>query len=83
MNVNLDADDLAFRDEVRAFLKANLTPDLVRATHLNTSVFSDPEPGKRWQKLLHARGWVAPLWPSEYGGTGWSITRRWIFWPVR
>ena len=79
MNVNLDADDLAFRDEVRAFLKANLTPDLVRATHLNTSVFSDPEPGQRWQKLLHARGWVAPLWPAEYGGTGWSITRRWIF----
>ena len=32
-----------------------------------------------WQKLLHERGWIAPNWPIEYGGTGWSAIQRYIF----
>jgi acyl-CoA dehydrogenase len=79
MNITLSPQDLAFREEVRAFLKDRLTPDLVRASRLNTSVFSEPEPCMRWHKALFARGWVAPLWPVEYGGTGWSLTQRWIY----
>lgn len=79
MSQTLTAEDAAFRDEVRAFLSEQLTPDLVRATRLNTSVFSDPEPCMRWHRRLHARGWVAPGWPVEYGGTGWSLVKRWIF----
>jgi acyl-CoA dehydrogenase len=75
----LDADDLAFRDEVRAFLHERLTPDLVRATRLNTSVFSEHEVCMRWHRALHARGWVAPAWPVEHGGTGWPLVRRWIW----
>ena len=79
MSPILDADDLAFRDEVRAFLREHLTDDLVRATRLNTSVFSEPDVALRWHRALHARGWVAPAWPVEHGGTGWSLVRRWIF----
>ncbi len=75
----LDADDLAFRDEVRAFLRERLTPDLVRATRLNTSVFSEHDVCMRWHRALHARGWVAPAWPVEHGGTGWPLVRRWIW----
>jgi alkylation response protein AidB-like acyl-CoA dehydrogenase len=33
----------------------------------------------RWQKLLGAKGWIAPGWPEEYGGPGWSATQRYIF----
>ena len=79
MNVTLTADDLAFRDQLRAFLKDRLTPDLVRSTRLNTSVFSDPAPSLRWHRELHRQGWVAPLWPVEFGGTGWTLTQRWIY----
>jgi acyl-CoA dehydrogenase len=75
----LDADDLAFRDEVRAFLRECLTDDLVRATRLNTSVFSEPDVCLRWHRILFERGWVAPAWPVEYGGAGWSLVRRWLF----
>ena len=32
-----------------------------------------------WQKKLEDRGWLAPNWPKEYGGTGWSVTQRYIF----
>ena len=68
-----------FRDEVRAFLAEQLTPDLVRAARLNTSVFSEADIALRWQQALYRQGWVAPGWPSEYGGTGWSLAQRWIF----
>ena len=29
--------------------------------------------------MLAKRGWSAPNWPKEYGGTGWSATQRYIF----
>ena len=32
-----------------------------------------------WQRRLHAQGWVAPNWPVEHGGTGWSVTQTFIF----
>ncbi len=69
----------AFRGQVRAFLREHLTDDLVRAARLNSSVFSEPDVGMRWHRALHARGWIAPAWPVEYGGTGWSLEERWIF----
>ena len=69
----------AFRETVREFLTAGLTPELARAGERTTSVFSDFEAGRQWQSILHAKGWGAPEWPLEYGGTGWDIQQRYIF----
>ena len=69
----------AFRESVREFLAAGLTPELARAGERTTSVFSDFEAGRQWQSILHAKGWGAPEWPLEYGGTGWDIQQRYIF----
>jgi len=33
----------------------------------------------RWHKVLLAKGWAAPTWPKEHGGTGWSLKRQYIF----
>ena len=33
----------------------------------------------RWHKILAAKGWIAPAWPQEWGGTGWNAVRRYIF----
>jgi len=74
-----DAALTAFRDEVRAFLAEALTPEMVRAARLNPSVFSEPEIGMPWHRALHRRGWIAPSWPVEHGGTGWSLAQRWVF----
>ena len=49
-----------FRTSIRAFLNEALTPELVRAGERTTSVFSDFEAGRRWQSILHAKGWGAP-----------------------
>jgi len=79
MDLSLTDRDLAFRDEVRAFLDEALTPDLRQAGRLTTSVFTDKEPSLAWQRILHAKGWVAPAWPAEFGGPGWDEMQRYIF----
>lgn len=79
MNLEWSSEDLAFRDEVRAFLDANLT-DAIRAcgSHM-TSVYADHELSMQWQRILNRKGWAAPAWPKEHGGPGWSITQRYIW----
>ncbi len=79
MDLELSADDLAFRDAVRAFLDANLTPELREAGRRMTSVFCDKAHSLVWQRILHAKGWAAPSWPVEYGGPGWSEIQRHVF----
>ena len=69
----------AFRDEVLAFLTANLTDDIRRGAARATSVFIDPDVSLPWQRILHAHGWAAPDWPAEFGGPGWSEIERYIF----
>ncbi len=79
MNLELSAEELAFRDEVRAFLEANLPADLRKAGQRATSVFIDKRFSLAWQKILHTRGWVAPSWPKQHGGPGWNEMQRYIF----
>ena len=75
----IPTDHETFRASIRAFLKEALTPELVRAGERTTSVFSDFEAGRRWQSILHAKGWGAPEWPMEHGGTGWDLMQRYIW----
>jgi len=79
VDLSLSPQDQAFRDEVRGFLDAHLTEDLREAGRKTGGVFADFEAGNRWHKALAKRGWAAPAWPKEYGGTGWSATERYIF----
>lgn len=76
MDIRLSAEDLAFRDEVRAFLAEKLTDD-ARESTIGGNI--DRDAVLRWQKTLYEKGWVAPNWPRKYGGPGWSITQRFIF----
>ncbi|MET0274063.1 MAG: acyl-CoA dehydrogenase family protein [Phenylobacterium sp.] len=79
MNLTWSAEDLRFRDEVRDFLDAELTPELRRVGKRLTSVYADYEPAMAWQRILHRKGWVAPAWPVEYGGCDWSASQRYIW----
>jgi alkylation response protein AidB-like acyl-CoA dehydrogenase len=79
MDLALSREDEAFQDEVRRFLEENLTEDLREAGRKTGGVFADFAAGLRWHRILARRGWSAPSWPKEHGGTGWSATQRYIF----
>ena len=79
MDLVLSADDLAFREEARAFLDDKLTPDMRAEAARSAGVFSDGPIVRRWQKILYDQGWVAPSWPTEHGGCGWGVVRRYIW----
>ena len=77
MDFRFSREDLEFRDEVRAFFRDSLPDDLRRKT-LNAEARSRDDI-MRWHGILYERGWVAPNWPKEYGGPGWSVTQKYIF----
>ena len=77
MDLNYTAEDLAFRDTVRAFLDANLPKDLQQKV-LNHKRLSK-EDYVRWHKIVAKQGWVGAGWPVEYGGTGWTSVQRHIW----
>jgi alkylation response protein AidB-like acyl-CoA dehydrogenase len=77
--MNLDPDDTecAFRDEVRSFF-ANPLPASWRA-RVRAGIRLEPAEYIAYQRSLAARGWGAPTWPLEFGGTGWTATQLYIF----
>ena len=68
-----------FLEEVRDFLESDLTEDLRAAGRNTVGTHSDIAACRIWHRRLHERGWIAPSWPVERGGTGWSARRRFLF----
>ena len=77
MDLNYSHEEAAFRDEVRAWLRANLPADL--QTRVAAYEHLSREDLLRWHRILAKQGWVAPAWPKEWGGTGWNVVQRYIF----
>jgi alkylation response protein AidB-like acyl-CoA dehydrogenase len=77
MDLNYSPDELAFRDEVRGWLRANLPQDLREKVENYAHLSKDDL--MRWHRTLAKKGWVAPAWPKEWGGTGWNVVQRYIF----
>lgn len=78
MKFQFSPEDEAFRDEVRAFIRDNLPEDISRQVYRNYHATSRAGI-RRWQGILDSKGWGAPHWPEEHGGTGWSAVRKHIF----
>ena len=77
MDLNYSPEETAFRDEVRTWLDGNL-PHELRDKVLDYRELSRDDL-LRWHRLLAEKGWVAPDWPVEWGGTGWTVVQRYIF----
>lgn len=63
--------------EIRAFVRAELDPQ----TRAGVLGFRRPSPAamRAWQARLVERGWGAPAWPVDHGGTGWDAATRYRF----
>lgn len=77
MKLEFSAEDQAFRAEVREFVKNNLSARLKRKAELGLRIERDDY--VEWYTLLYEKGWIAPSWPKEHGGPGWTHLQRYIF----
>lgn len=73
MDLEFTPQDEAFRAEVRQFLDAKCPERLCNSRKLGRDELLE------WHRIVYAQGWIAPSWPVEYGGTGWSVTQRYIW----
>ena len=79
MDLEFSKEDLAFRDEVRAFIAEAFDDDMRAHAAQSKNAHIDKAGQIRWLKRLNDKGWIAPDWPKEYGGTGWSHAQKYIF----
>jgi alkylation response protein AidB-like acyl-CoA dehydrogenase len=77
MDLRLTAEDVAFREEVREFIREALPEDIARKAQRGQR-FSR-EDTVRWTQILHEKGWATPAWPVEWGGPGWDAVKQYIF----
>ena len=77
MDMEFSPEDLAFQQEARQFIAENYPAEL-RGKQDEGEELSK-EDFLAWHKLLYKKGWIAPAWPVEYGGTGWTPTQRFIW----
>ena len=79
MDVSFSAEDMAFREEVRAFLDDAFDDELKAAMKKTRAGYMPKHLHVRWQKALHKKGWATPHWPVEHGGCGWTPTQKYIY----
>src|SRR5712692_559952 len=77
MDLRFTDEEAAFRDEVRSFFKQNLPENIRRKMVEGKKIGKDDIVA--WQRILNKRGWAVPHWAKEWGGTGWSPVKQYIF----
>jgi alkylation response protein AidB-like acyl-CoA dehydrogenase len=78
MRYDLTPGQLAWRDEVRAFVAEHLTPPLLDELREAGNEGKGPL-AQEFVLKLRDRGWWGIAWPKEYGGLGRSAIDQWIF----
>ncbi|MCP1419583.1 alkylation response protein AidB-like acyl-CoA dehydrogenase [Pseudomonas laurylsulfativorans] len=77
MDIEFSVQEQTFRHEVRAFLRDHLPKELSERITLGKRLSKEHQ--VQWMQILHRQGWLAPGWPQEFGGTGWSAVQKHIF----
>ncbi|MDZ4053876.1 MAG: acyl-CoA dehydrogenase family protein [Phenylobacterium sp.] len=77
MNLDFSPEDNAFREEARAFL-AQSYPKELREKQARGETLGK-EDYLSWHRILAKKGWAAPSWPKEWGGTDWTPTQKYIW----
>ncbi|PPA00248.1 pimeloyl-CoA dehydrogenase large subunit, partial [Pseudomonas sp. MWU12-2312b] len=77
MDIDFTADERAFREDVRGWLRDNLPSEF--AERISQGKRLSKEHQVQWMRTLNRQGWLAPGWPVEFGGTGWNDVQKHIF----
>ena len=78
MDLSFTPEQLDFRDEVRAWIDKAMPAGIKAKAAQGVPYFNQAETTE-WHKVLAGKGWIAPNWPKEHGGTGWDVTQRYLF----
>ena len=73
MKLQFSAAEESFRVEVRHFFDEEYPADIKQKVLTGQS--ADKSDYQRSDAALAKKGWSAPLWTKEYGGTGWDLPR--------
>ncbi len=77
MDLNYNAEERAFQDKVRSFMKEKLPKALSEKVRLGGELTkADME---QWHALLNDNGMLAQNWPKEFGGAEWNAVQRHIY----
>lgn len=71
MDFGFTQEEEALIQDVRGFLKENITPELRAEIDVLGPIYGGPE-ARKMMKEFGARGWITPHWPEEHGGLGAS-----------
>ncbi len=79
MNLDFSQDDINFRNEVKDFINISYTQEMKDELSRSKNGSASKELHVKWQKSLYEKGWIAPNWPEEHGGAGFTTTQKYIF----
>ena len=77
MDLAFTPEEQAFREEIRAWVQANLPADISHKVHNALRLSRDDM--QRWAKILGKKGWLGHGWPKEFGGPGWNAVQKHLF----
>ena len=77
MDLTFTPEEQAFREDIRAWVHANLPADIQHKVRNALRLTRDDM--QRWAKILGKKGWLGHGWPKEFGGPGWNAIQKHLF----
>jgi alkylation response protein AidB-like acyl-CoA dehydrogenase len=77
MDLAFTPEEQQFREEVRAWVRANLPQDIAHKVHNALHLTRDDM--QRWARILGKKGWLGYGWPKQFGGPGWTAVQKHLF----
>ncbi len=77
MDLRFTPEENAFRQEVRTFFRTEIPASVRKKIEVGEHLSKADMVAS--QKTLAKKGWAAPHWPKEWGGTGWTPIQSHIF----
>jgi len=77
MDLAFTPEEQTFREEIRAWVAANLPADIAHKVHNAFRLSRDDL--QRWARILGKKGWLGYGWPKQFGGPGWSAVQKHLF----
>jgi len=77
MDLAFTPEELAFREQIRAWVRDSLPSDI--SEKVRNSIHLTRDDMQRWAKILGQKGWLGWGWPKQFGGPGWNAVQKHLF----